>query len=113
MPMAKQENAEQAQAIVTGEPEDPSRRQFVGQALAASAAVALSGLIPEMKAALPPTPPAACTPVIGQELVNPGEITTGSGGVLQAVLRVHGEQRQVSYMDVIGNPTNPQPACGS
>jgi FtsP/CotA-like multicopper oxidase with cupredoxin domain len=106
--MATENKSLQAKTTVA-DLEDPGRRQFVGQALAASAAVALSGLIPEMKAA---PPPPACTPVLGQELVNPGEIKSDANGLLQAVLRVHGEQRQVSYMDVIST-SPPQPACGT
>ena len=105
---------EKKEEMVSGQLEDPGRRQFVGQALAASAAVALSRMVPELKAEPSAAPlPATCPPVSGQELVNPGEITSGANGVLQAVMRVHAEQRQVSYMDVIGNAKNPQPACGS
>lgn len=96
-------------------PTDPSRRHFMNQALALSAGVALSGLVPHLKSA--PLPAAACTPVYGQELQNPGQITPQikdkDHSILQAVLRVHGENRQVSYLDVNGTPPTNAPACGS
>lgn len=105
-------------------PTDPSRRQFVNQALAVSAGAALSGLVPHLKSAplkpflLTPLQGAACTVAIGQELKNPGqisaEIPSGDHNILQAVLRVHAEERLVSYLDVnsAATPTN-TPVCGS
>jgi len=78
------------------DPRDAGRRQFLNQALAASAGVALSGLFTHLEAAPLPGAPQQCTPVYNQELVNPGEIPAGSDGFLHAVLRVHGEDRLVS-----------------
>ncbi|HEY6250270.1 MAG TPA: multicopper oxidase domain-containing protein [Candidatus Angelobacter sp.] len=106
-------------------PTDPSRRQFMNQALAVSAGVALSGLVPHLKSAplapasLSPIPlqGAGCTVVIGQELQNPGQITPqssqGDHKLLQAVLRVHGEDRQVSYLDVNGTAGTNAPTCNT
>lgn len=107
-------------------PTDPSRRQFMNQALAVSAGVALSGLVPHLKSApLSPAPlsptllqGAGCTVVLGQELANPGHITSqetvGDHKILHAVLRIHAEDRLVSYLDVNSAPTPPNtPVCGS
>jgi FtsP/CotA-like multicopper oxidase with cupredoxin domain len=96
-------------------PTDPSRRQFMNKALTLSATVALSGLVPHLKSA--PLQGAACTPVTGQELENPGhitpQVTSGDHKVLQAVLRVTSENRKVSYLDVNGTPATGNPTCGS
>lgn len=107
---------------VNDTPTDPSRRQFMNQALAVSAGVALSGLVPHLKSA--PLKPATLTPLqgagcpveIGQELENPGQIPPkGKEGedLVQAVLRVHAEDRKVSYLDVNGTPPTNAPACGT
>jgi FtsP/CotA-like multicopper oxidase with cupredoxin domain len=96
------------------DPRDAGRRQFVNQALAVSAGVAFSGFFPHLKAAPLQGAGAKCAPIFGKELVNPGEIPSGPDGILHAVLRVHGEDRLVSYLDVNGaNPNDPPPACGT
>src|SRR5216684_810590 len=97
-------------------PQDPGRRQFINQALAVSGGIALSGLIPyEVKALASQVTPPSCTPILGTELMNPGEIPSGADGVLHSVLRVHAEDRLVSYLDVnVPNPPNPpNAACGT
>ena len=88
------------------DPRDAGRRQFINQALAVSAGAALSGFFPHLKAAPLQGAGAKCAPIFGKELVNPGEIPSGPDGILHAVLRVHGEDRLISYLDV--NGTNPQ-----
>jgi FtsP/CotA-like multicopper oxidase with cupredoxin domain len=109
--MAEQTNVESSKAAVRNELKDASRREFVQQALVVSAGVALTGFAPQLKALAAPAAGESCTPILGKELVNPGEIRSGNDGVLQAVLRVHGEERQVSYVDVLA-PNTP-PACGT
>lgn len=97
-------------------PQDPGRRQFINQALAVSGGIALSGLIPyEVKALASQVTPPSCTPILGTELMNPGEIPSGADGVLHSVLRVHAEDRLVSYLDVnVPNlPNPPNAACGT
>src|SRR5947209_9641291 len=90
--------------------QDPARRQFINQALSISAGIALSGLVPDqVKAAL--VQGARCTPVLGKELLNPGEIHRGSDGILHAVMRLHAEDRLVSCLDV--NTTGTPPTCGT
>ena len=92
-------------------PANPGRRRFVSQALMVSAGVAIAGMFPDLKAAAMQVKP-PCSPVLGQELVNPGQITTTTptSNLLQAVLRVHGEDRLVSYIDT--TLSTPAPACG-
>lgn len=109
--MAEQKKEESSRAPLMDGPGDASRREFVQQALLVTAGAALTGFIPQLKTVL--AEGAACTPNVGLEVTNPGEIRSGSNGLLQAVLRVRGENRQVSYLDVIGQPSNPQPTCGS
>src|SRR5437016_6418208 len=111
--MAEHKNPEIHEAVSARGPQDPGRRKFVGQALAVSAGVALSGFFPHLKAAPLQSSKPACVPVLGKELENPGEIKSGANGLLQAVVRVHAEKRQVSYMDVISHPNKPNPACGT
>ena len=96
--------------------QDPGRRQFINQAACISAGMALSGLLPHhVQAAL--LQGAKCTPILGKELVNPGEIPSGSDGILHAVMRVHAEDRLVSYLDVNSGAANPPPVppavCGT
>lgn len=77
-------------------PQSYERRRFLNQALAASAGIAMSGLLPHLKAA-PLSPPAGCIPanlLSPNELLNPGEITS-VGTTLHSVLVVHDEKRTV------------------
>jgi FtsP/CotA-like multicopper oxidase with cupredoxin domain len=112
-------------------PQDASRRQFINQALVVSGGMAMSSLFPhsvnaiptEANAvpvgvnALPAEAPAGCTAIVGKELLNPGEISSGKDGVLHAVLRLHAEDRLVSYLDVNSSAQNPPPippaVCGT
>lgn len=80
-------------------PTSYDRRRFLNQALAASAGIAMSGLLPHLKAAplAPAAPPAGCIPsnlLAPNELLNPGEITS-VGTTLKSVLVVHDEKRTV------------------
>jgi FtsP/CotA-like multicopper oxidase with cupredoxin domain len=76
------------------------RRRFLNQALAASAGIAMSRLVPHLKAAplkaapLLPVPGCTPSPLAANELVNPGEITS-VGTILRSVLVVKDEQRKV------------------
>src|SRR5215470_13043739 len=77
-------------------PTSYDRRRFLNQALAASAGIAMSGLVPHLKAA-PLAPVPGCIPpnlLAPNELVNPGEITS-VGTVLRSVLVVKDEKRTV------------------
>ena len=78
-------------------PKSRSRRRFIRQSLAASAGIAVSRWLPGLKggpvfaasAAQPSPPPAG-------ELMNPGEIVSNNDGLLQSVLVVQDEERQVA-----------------
>src|SRR5215510_4366923 len=76
-------------------PTSYDRRRFLNQALAASAGIAMSGLVPHLKA-VPLLPLAGCppSPLAPNELHNPGEITS-VGTTLRSVLVVHDEKRTV------------------
>lgn len=111
---ARMTDSQAEKVLYEDDPQDASRRQFLNQALAASAGVALSGLFPHLEAATIPNASQQCTPIYNQELVNPGEIPAGPDGVLHGVIRVHGEDRLVSYLDVNGsNPNTPAKVCGT
>ncbi len=97
-------------ALYQDNPANPGRRRFVSQALMISAGVAIAGMFPDLKAAAAAMQTTTCTPVLGNELANPGEIVSNSAGLLQSVLRVHGEDRMVSYLDA--TLSTPAPACG-
>ena len=72
------------------------RRRFLNQALAASAGIAISRLMPHLHASpLAPLPPGCSpSPLAPNELLNPGEITS-VGTTLRSVLVVHDEKRTV------------------
>src|SRR6476660_4906994 len=72
------------------------RRRFLNQALAASAGIAISRLMPHLYAyPLAPLPPGCSpSPLAPNELLNPGEITS-VGTTLRSVLVVHDEKRTV------------------
>ncbi|HET6842264.1 MAG TPA: hypothetical protein VFK06_11370, partial [Candidatus Angelobacter sp.] len=91
-------------------PQDPGRRKFINQALAVSSGIALSGLIPRIEAMAQTVAPSDSA-TLQQELLNPGEIASGEDGILHAVVRLHAEDRLVSYLDV--NIPNPLPPPGS
>jgi hypothetical protein len=74
-------------------PTSSDRRRFLNQALAASAGVAISRLMPHLYA-LPLPPGCSPSPLAANELVNPGEITS-VGTTLRSVLVVHDEKRTV------------------
>jgi FtsP/CotA-like multicopper oxidase with cupredoxin domain len=74
-------------------PTSSDRRRFLNQALAASAGVAISRLMPHLYA-LPLPPGCTPSPLAANELVNPGEITS-VGTTLRSVLVVHDEKRTV------------------
>jgi FtsP/CotA-like multicopper oxidase with cupredoxin domain len=94
----------------TKEPDNGiTRRQFINQTLAVSTGVALTGFFPHLKAY--PVQESSCKPIYGTPLLNPGEITSGPNGILQAVMRVIGEDRQVNYLDVLGGSN--APICGN
>jgi len=78
------------------DPKSGGRRQFMNQALAASAGIAISRFLPYLKTA-PVYASSGCapTPLPPNELVNPGEIVSNSAGVLQSVMVVKGEERTV------------------
>ena len=58
-------------------PTSYDRRRFLNQALAASAGIAMSGLMPHLKAApLPSLAGCSPSPLAPNELLNPGEITS-------------------------------------
>jgi FtsP/CotA-like multicopper oxidase with cupredoxin domain len=130
VPFPEETNSPEKTAQSADDPQDPGRRQFINQALVVSGGIAMSGLIPRSLSALPvdanafsaemnalpaEAASAACTAVLGKELVNPGVIPSGSDGVLHAVLRLHAEDRLVSYLDVNSPnpPTIPPAVCGS
>lgn len=96
--------------VVQDRPQGLNRRQFINQSLAVSAGVALSGFFPHLKA-LPIQGAASCSPVSGQKFENPGKIEADKDGLLQAVIRVIGEDRQVSYLDVLSG--SDAPVCGT
>jgi len=74
-------------------PTSSDRRRFLNQALAVSAGIAISRLMPHLHA-LPMPPGCSPSPLSPNELVNPGEITS-VGTTLQSVLVVHDEKRTV------------------
>jgi FtsP/CotA-like multicopper oxidase with cupredoxin domain len=74
-------------------PMNYNRRRFLNQALAASAGVAISRLMPHLYA-LPLPPGCSPSPLAANELLNPGEITS-VGTTLRSVLVVHDESRTV------------------
>jgi len=127
VPVPEENNSTEKTAQSADDPQDPGRRQFINQALVVSGGLAMSSLLPRPLNALPVEPnaasaevsalqaqaAAACTPVFGKELVNPGVIPSGSDGVLHAVLRLHAEDRLVSYLDVNSTAPTPPPACGT
>jgi FtsP/CotA-like multicopper oxidase with cupredoxin domain len=125
VPAAKETSTSEETPHGADNPQDPGRRQFINQALVVSGGVAMSSLLPRPLHAIPAeanTVPveaalASCTPTVGAELVNPGVIHSGGDGVLHAVLRLHAEDRVVSYLDVNSSSPNPPPipapACGS
>ncbi len=94
------------------QPHTFTRREFINKSLTVSAGVALSGFFPQLKA-LPLQNPPSCSPVLGQKFENPGEIPSDSSGLLQAVIRVIGEDRKVSYLDVFSGTTPPPAICGT
>lgn len=85
------------QAITQEEPEMATRREFLGQTLAAASGVALSGLLPstavEAMAQAPQCPPAGIT---SPAIATVGQITRDPAtGKLQAIMRVLNETRAV------------------
>ncbi len=128
VPVPEEMNSTEKTAHSADDPQNPGRRQFINQALVVSGGIAMSGLIPvalnalsvepdavsaEVSALAAAAATAACTPVFGQELANPGVIPSGSDGVLHAVMRLHSEDRLVSYLDVNSTAPTPPPACGT
>ncbi len=130
VPVTKEIKASEEPAHVTDNPQDPGRRQFINQALVVSGGIAMSSLLPRSLNALPveanaasaevnalpaEAAAAACTPILGKELVNPGVIPSGKDGILHAVVRLRAEDRLVSYLDVNSPnpPTTPPAVCGS
>lgn len=77
-------------------PTSSDRRRFLNQALAASAGIAISRLMPHLHAIpLAPLPPGCSpSPLAPNELLNPGEITS-VGTTLRSVVVVHDEKRTV------------------
>src|SRR6266849_2152915 len=96
----------------SGLPEGLSRRNFMGQALAASAGIAISSAFPGLAEAAMQTgpaciqcnnPPSSSTPGknCGLELNNPPEIVRGADGTLHGVLVAQSEERKVYTYDTI------------
>ena len=74
-------------------PTSYDRRRFLNQALAASAGIAISRLMPHLYA-LPLPPGCSPSPLAANELLNPGEIPS-VGTTLRSVLVVQDEKRTV------------------
>jgi FtsP/CotA-like multicopper oxidase with cupredoxin domain len=116
--MAKQEEMREkilTEQAATSKKEHSSgitRRQFINQTVAVSAGVALTGFFPHLKA-LPLQGGNTCKPILGRPFENPGEITSGPNGVLQAVMRVIAEDRQVNYLDVFTGTSQTPAVCGN